>query len=196
MSNFAFLESEWLTLFESTRKAEQLANSDARASCFYARRTLELAVAWMYTHDKSLRLPYQENLSAFIHEPTFKSTVGDALFTKARLIKDLGNMAVHSTKKMATSDALNATRELFHFCYWLARTYGRKNRPSPGLTFSADLLPAAASADAAPSPDTNPVKRPLERVRLMQRIPIGPTGAATVKPMSRPFNRKMMSICS
>ncbi len=52
MSNFAFLESEWLTLFESTRKAEQLANSDARASCFYARRTLELAVAWMYTHDK------------------------------------------------------------------------------------------------------------------------------------------------
>ncbi|PUE51417.1 restriction endonuclease subunit R [Limnohabitans sp. 2KL-17] len=150
MSNFAFLASEWLTLFESTRKAEQLANSDARASCFYARRTLELAVAWMYTHDKSLRLPYQENLSAFIHEPTFKSTVGDALFTKARLIKDLGNMAVHSTKKMATSDALNATRELFHFCYWLARTYGRKNRPSPGLTFSADLLPAAASADAAP----------------------------------------------
>jgi type I restriction enzyme, R subunit len=62
---------------------------------------LELALAWLYKHDRSLRLPYQDNLSALIHEPTFRQTVGDALFTKARLIKDLGNMAVHSTKKMA-----------------------------------------------------------------------------------------------
>lgn len=150
MSNFVFLDHEWPWILEAAGQAECMINTDARAACFYARRSLELAVAWMYTHDKSLRLPYQENLSAFIHEPTFKSTVGDALFAKARLIKDLGNMAVHSTKKMAASDALNATRELFHFCYWLARTYGRKNRPSPGLTFSADLLPATAPAASAP----------------------------------------------
>jgi type I restriction enzyme, R subunit len=143
MSNFAFLQPEWSVLFESATKAEGAANTDARASCFYARRTLELAVAWMYAHDKSLRTPYQDNLSAFIHEPTFKSTVGDPLFTKARLIKDLGNMAVHSAKKVSPVDAVNAARELFHFCYWLARTYGRTNRPSPGQAFSTALLPAA-----------------------------------------------------
>ena len=97
MRNFAFLDHpEWLFLFESAAKAEELANSDARASCFYSRRTLELAVAWLYKHDKALRLPYQDNLSALIHEPTFRQTVGDALFTKARLIKELGNIAVHS----------------------------------------------------------------------------------------------------
>nr|WP_315494217.1 DEAD/DEAH box helicase family protein [uncultured Rhodoferax sp.] len=146
MSNFAFLQPEWAVLFESATKAEGAANTDARASCFYARRTLELAVAWMYAHDKSLRTPYQDNLSAFIHEPTFKSTVGDPLFTKARLIKDLGNMAVHSAKKMSPVDAVNATRELFHFCYWLARTYGRMARPSPGQAFSTALLPAAAGS--------------------------------------------------
>lgn len=55
--------------------------------------------------------------------------VGEALFTKARLIKDLGNLAVHSTRKVAPADALAATRELFHFCYWLARTYGQRARP-------------------------------------------------------------------
>ena len=78
------------------------------------------------------RLPYQDNLSALIHEPTFRQTVGDALFTKARLIKDLGNLAVHSTRKMAPSGCRqHATRELFHFCYWLARTYGRTARPTP-----------------------------------------------------------------
>lgn len=143
MSNFAFLQPEWPLFFEAATKAEGLANADARASCFYTRRTLELAVAWMYAHDHSLRRPYQDNLSAFIHEPSFKSTVGEALFTKARLIKDLGNLAVHSTRKVNDTDAVNALRELFHFCYWLARTYGRKDRPSPSLTFAAALLPAA-----------------------------------------------------
>ena len=146
MSNFVFLHlPEWAFLFESAKKAEELAKSDARGSCFYARRTLELAVAWLYKHDRSLRLPYQDNLSALIHEPTFRQTVGDALFTKARLIKDLGNTAVHSTKKMLPSDAINATRELFHFSYWLARTYGRTSRPDPGQTFNLGLLPEGST---------------------------------------------------
>jgi type I restriction enzyme R subunit len=147
MRNFAFLQHpEWSFLFESASKAEELANTDARASCFYARRTLELAVAWLYKHDRSLRLPYQDNLSALIHEPTFRQTVGDALFTKARLIKDLGNMAVHSTRKMVPLDAINTTRELFHVCYWLARTYGRTQRPDPSLHFEVGKLPAASAA--------------------------------------------------
>lgn len=149
MSNFAFLsQPEWAFLLESAKKAEDLAKSDARGSCFYARRTLELAVAWLYKHDRALRLPYQDNLSALIHEPTFRQTVGDALFTKARLIKDLGNLAVHSTKKMAPPDAINATRELFHFSYWLARTYGRTARPNPGQTFNLGLLPDSTAIPA------------------------------------------------
>ncbi|KQB56012.1 MULTISPECIES: DEAD/DEAH box helicase family protein [Acidovorax] len=146
MSNFAFLQSEWSLLFEAASKAEGMANTDARASCFYARRTLELAVDWLYKHDKAFRLPYQDQLSALIHEPSFRQVVGDALFTKARLIKDLGNLAVHSTRKVAPSDALVATRELFHFCYWLARTYGQLARPDPSLQFSAALLPKATAA--------------------------------------------------
>ena len=145
MSNFAFLSAEWSMLFESASKAENAVHSDARASCFYARRTLELAVDWLFKHDKAFKLPYQNNLSALIHEPTFRQGVGDALFTKARLIKDLGNLAVHSSKKIAASDALSATRELFHFCYWLARTYGRTSRPAPGLTFTSALTPQHAA---------------------------------------------------
>ena len=116
MSNFAFLQSEWPLLFEAATKAEGMTNTDARASCFYARRTLEMAVGWLYKHDKAFRLPYQDQLSALIHEPSFRQVVGEALFTKARLIKDLGNLAVHSTRKVAPVDALAATRELFHFC--------------------------------------------------------------------------------
>jgi type I restriction enzyme R subunit len=154
MSNFAFLQSEWSTLYGAAIKAEGLANTDARTSCFYARRTLELAVDWLYKHDRALSLPYQDHLSALIHEPTFRATTSDAVFTKAKLIKDLGNLAVHSTRKILPADALTATRELFHFCYWLARTYGQRSRPAPDLRFAPNLIPlpaAPSSMLAAPA---------------------------------------------
>lgn len=146
MSQFQFLTAEWPALFDSASKAEASIHSDPRAACFYARRSLEIAVAWLYKHDKAFKLPYQDKLSALIHEPTFRQGLGDALFTKARLIKDLGNLAVHSQKKIQPSDATNATRELFHLCYWLARTYGRTSRPAPGLSFSSAALAAPVAA--------------------------------------------------
>jgi len=152
MSNFLFLQLEWLPLFEAASRAEAMANSDARASCFYARRALELAVAWMYKHDTGLKLPYQDHLSALLHEPTFRQTVGDAVFAKTKLVKELGNLAVHSNRKIAPADALTATRELFHICYWLARTYGQKSRPAPTLAFSVAWISQPSTASVQ-SPD-------------------------------------------
>lgn len=94
-----------------------------------------------------MRRPYQDHLAALIHEPSFQRTAGPAIVTKARLIKDLGNLAVHETKPVRASDALSATRELFHVGYWLARSYGRTARPAPDLTFdAARLAPAVAPA--------------------------------------------------
>lgn len=150
MSNFAFLAAEWPALNEAAAKAEALANSDARAACFYARRTLELAVNWLYRSDPALKLPYQDNLSALLHEPTFKAAIGDAVFAKARVIKELGNLAVHSHKPVRQFDAVVAVRELFHFTFWLARTYARGAKPADGLTFNPLLLarPAVAAAPA------------------------------------------------
>ena len=117
---------------------------DARAACFYARRTLELAVAWLFKNDSALKLPYQDNLSALIHEPTFKAAVGEAIFSKARVIQRLGNDAVHSSRPVRQFDALTAVRELFHIGYWLARHYARGAKPGDFVTFDSDLLSTAA----------------------------------------------------
>src|SRR5450830_206057 len=152
MSNFTFLQAEWSFLHEAAQRAEQAVYNDPRTACFYARRSLELGVAWLYAHDKAFKVPYQDNLSAFIFEPSFRQQVGDALFTKAKLIKDLGNLAVHSQKKVLEGDALSAVRELFHFCFWLARRYGRTARPEPGLVFAPALLPKAAATPALTQP--------------------------------------------
>src|SRR6266404_5226144 len=141
MSNFDFLKIAWPDLFESASKAEADIYPDSRAACFYARRTLELAVRWLYKHDGSLKLPYQDNLSAMIFEPTFRSAVGAAIHAKSRIVKDVGNRAVHTNKLIGPYDSLTAVRELFHVCFWVARTYGRNAKPADGLTFEASQLP-------------------------------------------------------
>ncbi len=141
MSNFTFLQAEWPQLFADAQKAEALVLPDPRTACFYARRTLELTVAWLYRNDSALKLPYQDNLSALIHEPTFKNTVGTKIFTKAKLIKDLGNLAAHSHRPLQQRDSMAAVCELFHICFWLARTYGKGAQPADGLAFNPGLLP-------------------------------------------------------
>jgi type I restriction enzyme, R subunit len=139
-SNFNFLRKEWPELSDSATKAESLALFDPRTSCFYTRRALELAVLWMYKYDAALKLPYSESLSARIFEPTFRQAVGSALLTKIRVVKDLGNLAVHDHKPMRDVDAIAAMRELFHFCFWLARTYARGDKPPDTLQFNPDQL--------------------------------------------------------
>ena len=141
MTQFAFLSSEWPDVFDAASRAESAVRADPRTACFYARRALELAVNWAYKHDAALTLPYQDSLSALIHEPSFKTAAGEAVFAKARVIVTLGNRAVHSHRAVPETDAVAAVRELFHVAYWLARTYARDERPAPGLAFNPAVLP-------------------------------------------------------
>jgi len=134
MSNFAFLAAEFPEIFDSARQAESYAAGDARASAFYARRTVELAVQWAYKHDGGLHFPYDDKISALIHEPSFIEGAGQAVFTKAKLIIRIGNQAVHESRQVPDRQAADAVRELFHLCFWLARTYGR-NPPTDSLSF-------------------------------------------------------------
>ena len=141
MSQFAFLQREWADVYDAAVRAEANAHRDPRTSCFYARRALEIAVSWAFKYDPALRLPYDDKISALIHEPTFKQAAGEAVFSKARVINTLGNRAVHGHQRVPPDDAVAAVRELFHVCYWLAHTYARAERPSPALAFDPAKLP-------------------------------------------------------
>lgn len=148
MSQFAFLQPEWPPVYEAAARAEALALSDPRAAAFYARRALEIAVAWLYKYDARLKLPYQDNLSALIHEPGFRAAVGDAVFYKARYLKDAGNKAVHGDKPVSEAEARAAVQELFHVASWLVRAYARGAKPADGLAFDPAKLPKPAALAA------------------------------------------------
>ncbi len=142
MSNFQFLKAEWPELYEAAQRVEGLANTDPRTCCFYARRALELAVKWLYQHDAGLQRPYDDSLSALIYEPTFKQNLLPGIFLKVRALKEIGNLAVHSRKPATQVDAVRATKELFHFLYWLARSYTLGATTTfDGVTFSDTALP-------------------------------------------------------
>ena len=152
-SNFSFLQAEWPALYAEATRAEQAALADPRTACFYARRTLELAVAWLFQAEGGragkLQMPYKPDLSAYLFEPSFKVLVGPGLHAKMDVIRKQGNNAVHSARPITTQDATAVLRELFQVAFWLARNYGRNvaARPDPALQFRADLLPRPA-ADA------------------------------------------------
>lgn len=150
MSQFAFLQHEFASVFSHARKAEELALSDPRGACFYARLALETAIKWMYEADPALRSPYDNALSALIHEPSFRTLIGSGLVTKAKLIKDLGNRAVHdSRREVSEQSSINSLRELFHFSYWLVRTYAKSEKPQAGLQFDPDALERTISVKAS-----------------------------------------------
>lgn len=50
MSQIAFLQREWVTVFVAAWKAEAAVHADPRTACFYARRALELAMAGAYKY--------------------------------------------------------------------------------------------------------------------------------------------------
>src|SRR5439155_23236421 len=65
--------------------------------------------------------------------------------------------------------------------------------PEISVRPKAATAPYVASAHAAPSPEAKPIRRPYAIVRRRQSAPIGPTGAAMEKPMTRPRSRKQGS---
>jgi type I restriction enzyme, R subunit len=122
MSNFAFLAAEFPAVHEAAVEAERQASVSPTAAAFFAGKAIEVAVKWAFRSDPNLKLPYQDNIAALLHEPSFRRAAGEAVFAKAKYINSLRNRAVHEERTVRLDDATGAVKELFHVCFWLART--------------------------------------------------------------------------
>jgi type I restriction enzyme R subunit len=148
-SQFAFLEPEFADQCELAQRAERYAIPDPGASVIYARKTLESAVKWMYSFDRALPRPYEDQLNAYLNEPAFKSLADGRVFNVAKKIQRAGNRAVHESKAPTKLEAIEVLSALFQFCFWFAFTYGREHKPDPAIKFVPEQLTAARLADEA-----------------------------------------------
>ena len=91
-----------------------------------------------------LSLPYKDDLSALLFEPTLRSLVGPAIHTKMDVLRRQGNAAVHRNRPIAPNDALPVVREIFHVMFWLARRYA--TAPVGDTQFDQGLIPKPVPA--------------------------------------------------
>jgi type I restriction enzyme R subunit len=142
VTNFAFLRSdEWRDLHAAASKAEGYTLSDPRTALVYGRRTVELIVEWLYAFDPAFRRPYDDGLSALMADASFKDAVPTDVRDKMHALRKLGNAAVHDRRVPGTDQSLVMVRELFHVCYWFARTYTQGDPNAVPGAFSEALLP-------------------------------------------------------
>lgn len=151
VSNFDFLHDRFAPILGEARRAEGYAIGDPRTSSFYARRALELAVEWMYEYDTALREPYQRDLSARLHEPTFARLVPPVVRAKMQIIRKRGNEAVHRAGTYGEAQSVPVVCELFHVMFWLATQYAPSTdaRPAVGRAFDESRIPRPQPGAAA-----------------------------------------------
>lgn len=148
-TNFSFLKDEWREVYDSAVKAESSVLNDPRTACFYARRTLEIAVDWMYQFDEYLTPPMDISLYGLIAEESFRENMPRPVYLKVGFVRKASNKAVHEKGDVSQREALQVVSELFHFLYWFARSYTQGDvRAFDGVQFDNNLIQKQVSVSA------------------------------------------------
>lgn len=140
MTNFLFLTTkpEYALFAPACIEAEKIYTSAPAMCAVGCRKALELAVKWVYAADKTMKMPYKDNLQSLIHEPSFRFAVDYNTWGKLPVIIKLGNLAVHTERSVQPSDALASLRVLFEFVLWIDYCYGSDYKER---SFDEGLIP-------------------------------------------------------
>ena len=145
MSNFSYLSTrpEYSLFANSAIEAEKVFSTSPAMCAVGCRKALELAVKWVYAADKTITMPYKDNLQSLLHEPSFRFAVDRNVWSVLPSIVKAGNLAVHTGHSVSAADAVFSLRGLFDFIQWVDYCYGTDyversfdERPSPARKWS------------------------------------------------------------
>lgn len=125
MTNFDYLKNEpkFNSFSDVAISAERIIHIDKDACILNCRRSMEFAVKWMYSVDRSLIMPYQDNLVSLINTDEFRGIVDNDLWRRMDFIRRMGNNAAHSGKKTTFDEASLCLQNLFIFLDFVAYCY-------------------------------------------------------------------------
>ena len=126
MTNFDFLknETQFAAFSDACIEAEKSIAASPALCALGVRKSAELAVKWLYSVDRSLHLPYKDNFSALVFNPSFTAFVDQNIMNSLRFIIKLGNFSAHTNKKVAYREAVLALQNLFEFVLFIDYCYG------------------------------------------------------------------------
>ncbi len=124
-TNFDFLKSKdtFSSFAGSAVEAEKSLLVSPATCAILSRRAVELAVKWVYSFDNDLTVPYQDNISSLIHEPTFRQIIDPSLFPLIKYIIKLGNTTVHTNANISRDEAVLSLRNLHEVVKWIDYCY-------------------------------------------------------------------------
>ena len=126
MTNFDFLKKEEkFNLFADIAIAAEKTIRIDRGSCVInCRRAMEAAIKWIFSVDKSLDMPYRDNLATLMQDEGFQELVGDySLLKRMEFIRRSGNEAAHSNRNVSVQEAVLCLENLHHFMDFVSCCY-------------------------------------------------------------------------
>ena len=126
MSNFSYLSAkpEYSLFAPAAIEAEKVFATSPAMCAVGCRKALELAVKWVYAADRTITMPYKDNLQSLLHEPSFRLAVDKDVWSVLPSIVKAGNLAVHTGHSVSAADAVFSLRGLFDFIQWVDYCYG------------------------------------------------------------------------
>lgn len=167
MTNFDYLknESQFQTFAEVAVSAERIINIDVDACVLNCRRAMEFAVKWMYSVDKSLVMPYQDNLVSLINTDEFRGIVDKDLWRRMDFIRRTGNHAAHTGRKTTFDEAALCLHDLFIFLDFVAYCYGENYEER---TFDPKLLSQISTGETKTEYSDIDFKKLLEENKALK----------------------------
>lgn len=154
MTNFDFLlkDKQFDTFSGVAIAAENILHIDVDSCVINCRRAMEFAVKWMYSVDKALYLPYQDNLQNLMNGEDFRDIVGNDIWQRMDFIRKVGNSAAHGGRKVTGEQAELCLENLYIFLDFVAYCYGKNYKSS---NFDKSLLELTPEEALSFVPDNN-----------------------------------------
>ena len=154
MTNFDFLlkDKQFDTFSGVAIAAENTLHIDVDTCVINCRRAMEFAVKWMYSVDKALYLPYQDNLQNLMNGEDFRDIVGNDIWRRMDFIRKVGNSAAHGGRKVTGEQAELCLENLYIFLDFVAYCYGKNYKSS---NFDKSLLELTPEEALSFVPDNN-----------------------------------------
>lgn len=177
--NFGFLKRAdgYYDLFaDACIEAEKIYATSPALCAVGCRKALELSVKWVYAIDNSISMPYRDNLSSLLHEQSFRECVDERVWRRLIGINKLGNLSVHTERRVAAEDAILSLRSLFDFVDWIDYCYGPEyeNRrfdeakiPKKGVQLTLQQVKAIKAREELISQKDEEIKRLEAQLKAM-----------------------------
>ncbi|MBW9094436.1 DEAD/DEAH box helicase family protein [Microbacterium jejuense] len=141
MGNFDFVRDRWPKIWEAASRAESYLRSDPRAAAYYTRLAGEIFTDWVYQAE-SLPRPYDTSFANLTAQGAFKSAVGQSVTGGLRIVRTVGNDAVHKEDPLPIGRARGSLEQFHTVCLWLDHCYGDPDA-APPARFDFDAVPPA-----------------------------------------------------